>query len=93
MISTFWAVKSLVVPAGPDFILGRVSNLGAAITTAGRGVNAIYVDGFDVLCWHDGKCSLAVAKRTAMRRFQSICKIPECSACVAPKNLGRTARY
>jgi hypothetical protein len=53
MISTFWAVKSLVVPEGPDFILGRVSNLCAALIAAGRRVNAIYVDRFDVLRWHD----------------------------------------
>jgi hypothetical protein len=54
MLCTFWAVKSLVVPIGPDFILGSVSNFCAAFTAAGRRVNAIYVDGFDVLRGHDG---------------------------------------
>lgn len=52
MARTFWAVKSLVVPEGPDFILGRVSNLCTAITAAGRRVNAINVYGFDLLYWH-----------------------------------------
>jgi hypothetical protein len=53
MLLTCWAVESLVVPEGPDFILRRVSNLCAALTAASRRVNAINVDGFDVLRWHD----------------------------------------
>jgi hypothetical protein len=53
MPCTFWAINSLFVPEGPDFIFGRVRNLCAAITAAGYRVNAIYIDGFDVLSGHD----------------------------------------
>jgi hypothetical protein len=63
-LSAFWAVKSLIVPEGPHFILRGVSNLSAAIAAASRRVNAVDVDGFDVLRGHGGKCSLTVAKRT-----------------------------